>query len=297
MNKADRKDVYTRVTEKIITDLKNGVRPWLKPWSVANGAERMGLPLRHNGVPYRGLNVLLLWSEGFDKGFSSSKWMTFKQAQELGGCVRKGESGSLVVYADTFTRTEENDKGEEVEQHIPFMKSYTVFNVEQVDGLPEDLYRKPEHKGEPMQLIEAAERFFGATGATIRHGGNRAFYAPGPDVIQLPYPETFKDAESYAAVKAHELTHWTRHKSRLDRNFGRKAWGDEGYSREELVAELGSAFLCVDLGITPEARDDHSAYIAEWLKVLENDKRAIFSAAAHAQRAVDYLHGLQGRLD
>ena len=120
-----------------------------------------------------------------------------------------------------------------------------------------------------------------------------AYYAPGPDLIQLPSPEAFRDAEGYAATKAHELTHWTNHPTRLDRDFGRKHFGDEGYAREELVAELGAAFLCADLGITPEPRDDHAAYLAHWLKVLREDKRAIFSAAAHAQRAVDYLHGPQ----
>jgi len=143
-------------------------------------------------------------------------------------------------------------------------------------------------------LIEAAEAFFTATGADIRYGGNRAFYAPGPDRIQLPPAEAFVDAESYAATKAHELIHWTRHKSRLDRDLGRKHWGDEGYAREEMVAEIGAAFLCAALEITPEPREDHAAYIASWLKVLRNDNRAIFSAAAHAQKAVDYLHGLQG---
>jgi antirestriction protein ArdC len=180
-----------------------------------------------------------------------------------------------------------------VEREIPFMKGYTVFNVEQIEGLPDRYTAKSEPKGEPLQLIEAAERFFAATGATFRHGGNMAYYAPGPDLIQLPPPEAFTDAESYAAVKAHELTHWTKHEHRLNREFGRKRFGDHAYAREELVAELGAAFLCADLGITPEPREDHAAYLAHWLEVLREDKRAIFSAAAHAQRAVDYLHSLQ----
>src|SRR5690606_30026860 len=142
-----------------------------------------------------------------------------------------------------------NDSGEDVEREIPFMKGYTVFNVEQIEGLPEDYYNRPEPKVETMQLIEASEVFFGATGATFRHGGNMAYYAPGPDVIQLPFPEAFIDAESYAATKAHALVHWTKHAPRLDRDFGRQKFGDEGYAREELVAELGAAFLCVALGI------------------------------------------------
>ena len=208
------------------------------------------------------------------------------------GHVLKGETGSLVVYADTFTKQEADEQGEEVEREIPFMKAYTVFNVEQIEGLPESDRSKPEPKGEPMQLIEAAEAFFAATGATFRHGGNRAYYAPGPDLIQLPPAEAFRDAETYAATKAHELTHWTAHPSRLARTLG-KRFGDDAYAAEELIAELGSAFLCVALGITPDAREDHSAYLGHWLKVLRQDKHAIFTAAAHAQRAVDYLHGLQ----
>jgi antirestriction protein ArdC len=290
---AIRHDVYDRVTSRIITDLEQGVRTWLKPWSGDNAAQRVTLPLRHNGTPYRGINILLLWGESLARGYASNKWMTFKQAIDLGGHVRKGEHGSLVVFADRFTKTEQNEEGADVEREIPFMKGYTVFNTDQIEGLPADHYVRPEPKGEPMQLIENAERFFAATGATFRHGGNQAYYAPSADIIQLPCPEAFKDAESYAATKAHELTHWTKHVSRLDRDFGRMRFGDEGYSREELVAELGAAFLCMTLGITPEPREDHSAYIAHWLKVLKDDKRAIFSAAAHAQRAVDYLHALQ----
>jgi antirestriction protein ArdC len=141
--------------------------------------------------------------------------------------------------------------------------------------------------------IERAEAFFSATGATIRHGGNQAFYTMADDRVQMPPFETFQDAESYYATLAHEITHWTRHPKRLEREFGRKRWGDEGYAMEELVAELGSAFLSADLDITLEPREDHASYIAHWLKVLKDDKRAIFSAAAHAQRAADYLHALQ----
>ena len=136
--------------------------------------------------------------------------------------------------------------------------------------------------------------FFAATGAEIRHGGNRAYYAEGADLIQMPPFESFRDAESFAATLAHECVHWTKHEKRLARDFGRKRFGDEGYAREELVAELGSAFLSADLGITPEVRDDHASYIASWLKVLKNETRFIFTAASHAQRAADYLHGLQG---
>ncbi len=287
-----RADVYTRVTDRIIEDLAKGVRPWLKPWKAGNTEGRITPPLRHNGTPYKGMNVLLLWGEAFAKGYTSALWMTYKQAAELGAQVRKGEHGALVVYADRITKTEHNERGEDVERSIPFMKGYTVFNVEQVDGLPAHYYAKPEPKGDPLPLIEAAERFFTQTGARFQHGGDRAFYASSRDFIQLPPAEAFTDAESYAATKAHELIHWTGHPARTGREFG-KRFGDTAYAREELVAELGAAFLCAALGITPEPREDHAAYLDHWLQVLKADKRAIFSAAAHAQRAADFLHGLQ----
>jgi antirestriction protein ArdC len=176
------------------------------------------------------------------------------------------------------------------------MKGYTVFNVEQIEGLPGEYYDKPEPAGEAVERIDRAEKFFASTGASIHHGGDRAYYAIGPDHIKVPYIEAFRDAESYYATLAHEVTHWTRHESRLNRDFGRKQWGDEGYAQEELVAELGAAFLCADLGLTLVDREDHAAYIGSWLKVLKDDKRAIFRAAAHAQKAVNYLHNAASRI-
>ena len=288
-----RKDVYTRVTERIIADLEQGVRPWMKPWHAEHAAGRISRPLRHNGVPYRGVNTLLLWGEAMVKGYAAPIWMTFKQAQEFNAHVRKGEHGSLVVFANTVTRTETNESGEDVEREIPFMKGYTVFNCEQIEGLPAIYYSQPENPLPLAERIGHADRFMTSTGAVIRHGGDRAFCAPGPDHIQLPPFEAIRDKESYYATALHELTHWTKHERRLDRDFGRQKFGDAGYAREELVAELGAAFLCADIGIKPEIRADHADYIGHWLKVLTEDKRAIFSAAAHAQRAADYLNGLQ----
>ena len=242
-----RPDVYSRITDKIIADLEQGVRPWMKPWNADHAAGRITRPLRHNGIPYRGINVIMLWSASVAKGYSAPLWFTFRQAQELGGNIRKGEHGELVVYADRITRTETDAKGEEVEKAIPFLKGYTAFNAEQCEGLPAHYYAKAEPPAlTPPQRIEAADRFFAATGADIRHGGTRAYYAPGPDYIQMPPFETFRDAESHAATLAHELTHWTKHERRLARDFGRQRHGDEGYAREELVAEQGSAFLCAD---------------------------------------------------
>ncbi len=286
-------DIYEKVTNRIIADLEQGQLTWLKPWNSGNMEGRIVRPLRHNGLPYSGINVLMLWGAAVEGGYGSPFWMTFKQAQELGAHVRKGESGHLVVYANTITRTEEGENGQDEERKIPFMKGYTVFNVEQIEGLPEHYTVKPEAVIDTAQRIDHAEKFFAATGADIRHGGNSAHYSGGTDHVQMPAFEAFRSPEAYYATLAHELTHWTKHSKRLDRDFGRKTWGDEGYAKEELVAELGAAFLCADLALTPEPGTDHAAYIRSWLKVLKEDKRAIFSAAAHAQRAADFLHGFQ----
>ena len=286
-------DIYERVTNKIIADLEQGELTWLKPWSAGNMQGKITKPLRHNGVPYSGINILMLWGASIEAGYLSPYWMTFKQAKELGAHVKKGERGNLVVYANTITKTEEQDDGSEEERKIPYLKGYSVFNVEQIEGLPEHCYTKPKAIIDPTRRIQHAESFFASTGADIRHGGNSAHYSGGSDHVQMPFFEAFRSPQAYCATLAHELTHWTKHPKRLDREFGRKRWGDEGYAREELVAELGAAFLCADLELAPEPRADHAAYIQSWLKVLQNDKRAIFSAAAHAQRAADFLHGLQ----
>jgi antirestriction protein ArdC len=287
-------DIYQRITDRIVAQLEQGVRPWLKPWNAAHMTGRVSLPRRHNGVAYRGVNIVALWIEAMERGYAAPIWMTFKQALDLGACVRKGEKGSPVVYADTITRHEHDEAtGEDTARGVHFMRGYTVFNVEQIDGLPEHYTPKPAPPVETVPRIERAEQFFAATGAVIRHGGTRAYYAPGPDHVQMPPFEAFRDAESYYATLAHEGTHWTLHASRLARSFDSKRWGDAGYAMEELVAELGSAFLCADLALAPELRDDHASYLDHWLKVLKSDKRAIFTASAHAQRAADFLHGLQ----
>jgi len=288
-----KQDIYKQVTDKIIADLECGELTWLKPWSAGNMEDRIVRPLRHNGIAYSGINVLMLWGAALEDGYNSPYWMTFKQAKELGAHVRKGERSNPVVYANTITKTEEGADGSEEERTIPFMKAYSVFNVEQIDGLPDYYYAKPEPVIDAAQRIEHADSFFAAIGADIRHGGSRAYYSGSSDHVQMPPFECFRSPETYYATLAHELTHWTKHKTRLDREFGRKRWGDEAYAREELVAELGAAFLCADLALTPEPGTDHAAYIQSWLKVLKDDKRAIFSAAAHAQRAADFLHGFQ----
>ena len=290
---APRVDVYTRVTTRIVEQLEKGIRPWMQPWNAEHAAGRITRPLRHNGQPYKGINILQLWASAEIAGYACPIWLTFQQAKELGGHVKKGEHGSPVVYASTFTKKDKTEDGQETAEEIPFLKEYTVFNAEQCEGLPAHFYALAEPPKEKIERIEHAERFFAGTGARIEYGGNRAFYAIATDAIRMPPFETFRDSESHAATVAHELTHWTRHPSRLDRDLGRKRFGDEGYAMEELVAELGSAFLCADLQITPEIREDHASYIHEWLKVLKDDKRAIFTAASHASKAVDFLHGLQ----
>jgi antirestriction protein ArdC len=284
-----RRDVYQSITDQIVAELEKGVRPWHQPWSASHMDGRVALPLRHGGVPYRGVNIINLWMAALEKGYSAPVWMTFKQAIDLGACVRKGEKGTLTVYADKITRTAKDEStGAENPHEIPYMKGYTVFNVEQNDGLPAKYYGKPAPRFEPLPRIAHAEAFFAATRAAIRHGGNRAYFARGTDHIQMPPFEAFRDRESYYATLAHESTHWTGHETRLARTFG-KRFGDDQYAIEELVAELGAAFLCAGLELTPELRDDHASYLDHWLKVLKADKRAIFTAAAHAQRAADFL--------
>jgi antirestriction protein ArdC len=200
-------DVYSQVTGKIIADLERGNLTWLQPWQAGHAAGTISRPLRATGKPYRGINIVMLWASAMEKGFSCPIWLTYKQAVELGGQVRKGERGSLVVYADTFTKIETGDKGEDVETEVPFMKGYTVFNAEQVDGLPAHFYARPQAAQHEISRKEALERFFAATGATIRHGGNQAYYSPSHDMVQMPHIEAFRDAESYYATLAHEMTH------------------------------------------------------------------------------------------
>lgn len=289
-----RQDVYSRITGQIVAALETGTRPWVKPWNAAHAAGRISRPLRHNGQPYTGVNILSLWASAIEQNFAAPIWMTYRQATELDAHVRKGEKGSPVVYANSVTRSETDPAtGDAVAREIHFLKGYVVFNVEQIDGLPAQYTQLASPRLEPAARISRAETFFAATKADLSHGGNRAFYRPSTDTIVLPPFESFRDAESYYATLAHETTHWTSHPSRLGRDFGSKRFGSEAYAMEELVAELGAAFLCADLDLTLEPREDHAGYIASWLDVLKSDNRAIFTAASHAQRAADYLHGLQ----
>lgn len=278
---SEKRDVYETVTAKIVAAIEAGAAPWACPWKSGFST---GLPTRWSGEAYKGINILLLWAAQAEQGFQSSRWLTFAQAVAAGGKVKKGAKGTQIVFASPVQpkADEQAEEGEKQGKRF-FMKSYVVFNEEQCEGLP--LTAPAPEITEPKDV----EAFFEATGAVIHHGGNRAYYAPALDTIQLPEPGAFKDYEGYFGTKAHELVHWTGHESRCAREFG-KRFGDKAYAFEELVAELGSAFLCADLSITPEPREDHAAYLADWLRVLKQDKKAIFMAASAAQKATDFLH-------
>ena len=292
------RDIYAAVTAKIVASMEAGVRPWMQPWTASvSGSLR---PLRHNGEPYRGVNILLLWTEAQERGFGSNRWMTYKQARSLGAHVLKGERGCMVVYASRIMTEGNGPDGGDAPcdqlsgKSVAFLRAYTVFNFDQLQGLPavevasEQVETLPtfEHDAQLTKLIVG-------TAANIRHGGQRAFYAPDADFVQMPEPALFRDSTSYAVTLLHELAHWSGHPNRLAREFGRR-FGDQAYAVEELVAELCSAFVCADLGMAAESREDHAAYLSHWLQVLKADKRAIFTAAAQAQRAADFLHQPRG---
>lgn len=284
-----RADIYQKVTDSLIALIEKGVKGTPLPWSV--GAVNLR-PIRATGQRYQGINTVLLWAAALEADYTSPMWMTFRQALALKGRVKKGEKGTAIVYADRFTRTETGEDGQDAERSIPFLKGYTVFNVDQIEDLPPIFYAHRKPATDSTQApIEAAEAFFAATGARIEHGGCQAFYMPRRDFIQMPPFESFRSPELYCAVKAHELVHWTGHPSRTARDFGSR-FDMHAYAFEELIAELGAAFLCADLGIASHTLPDHASYMANWLTVLKDDKKAIFTAATQAQRAVDYLHGL-----
>jgi antirestriction protein ArdC len=202
-----RSDVYTRVTNAIVADLEKGVRPWLQPWNTGHQAGPITRPLRVSGQPYKGINVLMLWTAAVSQNFASPIWMTFRQAKELKANIRKGARGSLVVYSDRMTKTEINEDGEECGRDVYFMKGYVVFNSEQIEGLPPHFYATSAPQLDPAHRFEAADRFFANTGADIRHGGSQALYAPAADYVQMPPFAAFRDAESYGSTLAHELVH------------------------------------------------------------------------------------------
>ncbi|BEN64645.1 TPA: DUF1738 domain-containing protein [Yersinia enterocolitica] len=272
-------DIYQTVTDSIIAALETGVKPWACPWQRTPGMS--GLPSNYaTGMAYGGMNIMLLWISASEQGFNDSRWMTYKQAKAEGGQVRMGEHGTTAIFYTTLEK--ENDDGET--DYIPMLKTFTVFNVEQIDGLP--LSDEAVFPAETFEPIPQAEALFRNSGATIIEKGQNAFFAPSTDEIHLPDRRLFSDAANFYATGLHELIHWSGGKIRLNREMKGK-FGSEGYAFEELIAELGSAFLTADLGITGEVQ--HESYIASWLKELKNDKRYIFKAASAASKAHRYL--------
>jgi len=293
---AERFDIYDRVTGRIVELLEaGGPLPWVKPWHAEHLAGRVSRPLRHTGEPYHGINVLVLWLTAEEKGYTSPLWVTYNQARELGGHVRKGEQGTPVVYAGKLTKEHEKADGTTEDKEVFFLRSYTVFNAGQTENLPARYYALqpvPGQAGRPERL-PGVEAFFQALGPKVVHGGDRAYYAVTADAVHMPPLDAFRDAVAYYATLAHEVTHWTAHPDRVNRVVDSRRFGSDSYAVEELAAELGAAFLCADLGLAPEPRLETAAYLQNWLGVLKADKRAIFTAAAAAHRAVAWMHGRQ----
>jgi antirestriction protein ArdC len=289
--RGDRSGLYREITDKIIAELEQGRVPWVQPW----GSTRAGLGLPANaatGRRYSGINILILWDAVIDQGCASQHWLTFRQALDLGGHVRKGERGTNVCYADRFIPRGEKERAEaegDEPAAVPFLKRFTVFNVTQCDGLPERLLGSPKPLPE-LQVVPQAEALIAATGADFRVGGPRAFYVPSADYIQVPPQPAFFQTIDYYRTCLHELGHWTGHPSRLARDLA-GGFGSPNYAREELVAEMASAFLCASLGIVPTVR--HADYLGSWLDVLREDNRAIFRAASAASKAGDYILAFQ----
>ena len=296
MKPRNKTSLYTDVTNRIIAELEEGRLPWVQPWNAEHLSAPLGLPKNAaTGRTYSGINILILWDAVAEHIRSTQCWLTYMQAQALGGTVRKGEKGVTVCYADRFTPKAEIERAAEVgeePQQVAFLKRYTVFNVDQCDGLGNDLYTAPAPMPE-REIILHAEAAIAATGADIRIGGAKAFYNPAHDFIAIPPQPAFFEQINFYRTAFHELSHWTGHKSRLDREFTGK-FGSKSYAREELVAELSAAFVCAELGIKPTVR--HADYIGAWLEVLREDEKAIFHAASQASKAAEYIQSNSKRI-
>lgn len=287
----DRSSLYDEITDKIIAELEAGRVPWVQPWGTAAARAPLAMPKNASTArQYSGINVLILWGAVIERGFAGQSWLTFRQALSLGGHVRKGERGTTVVYADRFVPSDEKrravETGEEV-QAIPFLKRFTVFNTDQCEALPGEIATAAPPP--PPCLIEpTVDTLIKATGITFHIGGDRAFYAPAEDFVQVPPPQAYFEPINWHRTALHELGHATGHPSRLNRDQS-GSHGTKKYAFEELVAELSSAFSCASLGIVPTVR--HADYIGAWLDVLREDSRAIVRAASQASKAADYLLG------
>jgi antirestriction protein ArdC len=285
----DRANLYQEITDKIIAELEAGRVPWVQPWGENTASAPLGVPQNAaTGRRYSGINIIILWTAVIERGFSGQSWLTFRQALGLGGHVRKGEKSTTVVYADRFIPDEERRRAAEdgdEPQAVPFLKRFTVFNTEQCEGLPEDLATSPAPVPEGL-IPPQVEALIAATGADFRIGGDRAFYSPAHDFVQVPRPEAFFEPLNWHRTALHELGHWTGHPSRLARDM-EGTFGSRSYGQEELCAEIASAFVCASLGIVPTVR--HTDYIGAWLDIMREDNRAVIRAASAASKAADYL--------
>ena len=280
-----------RITAAIIEKLEAGTKPWVRPWRGAAPSR----PLRSCGTPYKGMNVFWLWMVAEAAGFSSPYWMTYRQCAKLGGQVRKGEKSTVAIFYKSYTRGMEGDDGDESEETRRVLKSYAIFNADQCDGLPERYHPGPASEPvEPQGREDALDRFFAAIGANLRHQGSNAYYEPVADRITMPPVTLFDGYDHYYATLAHEHSHWTGHGSRLDRDL-KNRFGSRAYAAEELVAELSSAILGVELGLPVAHLDSHASYIGHWLELLKSDDRAMLTAAARAEEAASLLLKLGGR--
>jgi antirestriction protein ArdC len=287
----DRTNLYDEITTKIIGQLEAGRVPWVQPWGTAAAKAPLTMPTNAaTGRGYSGINVLILWGAVIEQGFPAQSWLTFRQALSLGGNVRKGERGTTVVYADRFIPDDEKQRARETgedPQAIPFLKRFTVFNATQCENLPEAIAIAAPPA--PPGLIEpTVEALIAATGIAFRIGGNRAYYDPAHDHVQVPPPQAYFEPINWHRTALHELGHASGHACRLDRNMS-GTFGSKAYAFEELVAELSAAFCCASLGFVPTVR--HADYIGSWLDVLRHDNRAIVRAAGQASKAADYLLG------
>lgn len=285
--KKPRKDLYAEISNKIADMLEKGVAPWECEWQTTSAGT---MPIRVTGERYRGINVLLLWMAQMEKGYAANQWMTFKQAKDLGAAVRKGEKSETVVYVGKIMKEGEQidpETGKPAMIGIPFLKSYSVFNVDQIDALPDQFAPEPI-PGNDWDRDQSAEHFMASVGAEIRHGGNQAYYHRGTDHVQMPPREAFAAPAAYYVTLAHELAHWTGAPKRLDRKEG-GTFGDKDYANEELIAELSACFTCAHLEIAREPREENAAYLANWAKRLREDHRVIFRVASAAQAATDFL--------
>jgi antirestriction protein ArdC len=292
-----RRDIYSEITSQLIASIETDPGNFALPWRKASGPLFMPVNALTKNA-YNGINIVSLWVAAEVKGFTTPVWATYRQWSEVGAQVRSGEKSSLVVFYKEFeAQPDPEDASDDGKRRVA--RASCVFNASQVDGYV--VADAPEPLG-PVERIAAADCFVSASGVRIEHGGDRAYYRPSTDHIQMPSEDAFcgtatmSRSEGYYATLVHELTHWTGAKHRLDREMG-KRFGDNAYAAEELVAEIGAAFLCAELGITQETRADHAQYLAQWLKLLKDDSRAIFSAAAKASEAASYLKRLAETLD